>query len=127
MIQERDTAKKIIEYLDYGATGLDEKTVAKLQTARQRAVQAAQPTMAGRVELAHAGLGQVVSRFMHGHPIGVAMVAVLITMLMLVVLIQKNTTVAPVDTDTLLLASDLPPEAYVDKGFDAWLQDSSQR
>jgi hypothetical protein len=31
----------------------------------------------------------------------------------------------PIDTDTLLLASDLPPEAYADKEFVSWLEHSS--
>jgi hypothetical protein len=40
--------------------------------------------------------------------------------------LQHNAINTPVDGDALLLASELPPEAYVDKGFDAWLEHSSQ-
>lgn len=31
------------------------------------------------------------------------------------------------DGDAFLLASDLPPEAYFDRGFDQWLADASQQ
>ena len=40
--------------------------------------------------------------------------------------LQPYNTSEPIETDAMLLASDLPPEAYVDKGFDAWLANSSQ-
>ncbi len=124
MTQERDTAKKIVEYLEYGAAGLDAATVVRLDAAREHAVSAMPDPVAG-AEMAHAGLGHSVSQYLHGRQAWMTMLAALAIVLMVVALAQKNTTVLePVGADALLLASDLPPEAYVDKGFDAWLENS---
>ena len=125
MTQEQDNARKIIEYLDAGVADLDDKTIADLAAARKQAI-AAVPAQASPAELAHAGLGQFVSRQLHGRPAWMAMLAMMAIILMVVALVQKNTTTDPVEGDALLLGSDLPPEAYVDKGFDAWLENSSQ-
>ncbi len=128
MTQERDTAKQIIEYLEYGAAGLDDQTVARLAAARQRALAAMPaPAPVAHSQLAHAGLGAFVSRQLHHRQAWMTMLAALAIVLMVAALIEKNATVEPVEADALLLASDLPPEAYVDKGFDAWLEDSSQQ
>lgn len=131
MTQERDTAKKIVEILEHGTSNLDAATLARLASARRQAVAA----MDGRarvahVELAHAGLGRFVSTHLHGRHAWVSTLIALVIVLLVVAVVQKNWLVnmtwEPVEADAQLLASDLPPEAYVDKGFDAWLEDSSQ-
>lgn len=127
MTQERDTAKKIVEYLDEGTSALDSATVAQLAAARRQAVAAMPvPASVASARMAHAGLGDFVVQHFHGRHAWMSMLAVLAIMLMVFAAIQKNYTQNPVEADALLLASDLPPEAYVDKGFDAWLQNSSQ-
>jgi hypothetical protein len=128
MTQERDTAKVIVEYLEYGTTGLDAETAAKLAAARNKAV-AAIPASASVSQgvLAHDGLGSFVSQHLHGRQAWMSVLVTLAIILMAVALFHKNTTLEPVDADALLLASDLPPEAYVDKGFDTWLENSSQQ
>ena len=124
MTQERDTAKKIIEYLEYGTAAMDAATAAKLAAARKQAM-AAMPASVAGAEMAHAGMGHLVSHHLHGRHAWMAMLAALAIVLMVVALAHKNTTILePVEADALLLASDLPPEAYVDKGFDAWLENS---
>lgn len=131
MTQERDSAKKIIEILERGASSLDEATVARLAFARRQAMAA----MGGRARvanagLAHAGLGRFMPSYLHGRHAWMPTLIALAIVLLIVALVQKNVQKnppwEPVEADALLLASDLPPEAYIDKGFDAWLENSSQ-
>ncbi|OIQ86321.1 hypothetical protein GALL_318250 [mine drainage metagenome] len=129
MTQERDNVKEIIEILDHGASSLDEATIAKLASARRQAVAA----MDGRaravgVELADAGPGRFTTIRLSGRHAWMPILIALMIGLLLVLLVQKQagSIRKPVEEDALLLASDLPPEAYVDKGFDAWLENSSQ-
>lgn len=128
MNQERDTAKTIVDYLQIGVDQLDDATAAKLAAARQRAV-AAMPesVQAAHAEVAHAGLGHVIHQAFHGRNAWMTMLATMAVLLMVLALVQRNTTMnGPVEADALLLASELPPEAYLDKGFDAWLESTSE-
>lgn len=128
MTQERDTAKKIIGYLQYGADDLDASVADRLVAARQQAVAAmSSPARVAPVEVAHAGIGSHLEHYLHGRNVWMTMMAAMAIILMVVALVHKNTTTfEPVGADALLLASELPPEAYLDKGFDAWLENSSQ-
>lgn len=131
MTQERDTAKKIVEILEQGVFSLDDATLAKLASARRQAVAAMDGgARVANVELAHAGLGRFMSTHLHGRhawmPTLIALAIVLLVVAAVKTSLQNNSPWEPVEADALLLASDLPPEAYVDKGFDAWLENSSQ-
>ena len=127
MTQERETAKKIVEILDRGASDLDAATLAGLASARRQAVAAMEGRIrVANVELAHAGTGHSLTSFLHGRNAWMTTLAAVAILLMVVAMVQKNFVHEPVEADALLLASDLPPEAYVDKGFDAWLENSSQ-
>lgn len=126
MTREQDTAKKIIEVLDYGTTQLDNSTAGKLAEARERALAAmARPAHVAHAETSVAGFGHFIAEHMHGPRAWMPMVLVAAALLIFVML-QQNSSREPVEGDALLLASDLPPEAYVDKGFDAWLENSSR-
>ena len=129
MTQERDSAKKIIEILERGVSGLDQQTRVRLAAARGQAVAAMEGrALAARAELAHASSGRHVAFF--GRHAWMTPLIALVIVLLVVAVAQKNWLISssgdPVEADALLLASDLPPEAYVDKGFDAWLENSSE-
>ncbi len=128
MTQERDTAKKIVEYLEFGAAQLDAGTADNLAAARKRAVDALPASVhVTSLGVAHAGMGHFVTQHFLGRHAWMTMLAGLAIVLMVLALLRGQSTVmGPVEADALLLASDLPPEAYVDKGFDAWLENSSQ-
>lgn len=127
MTQEQNSAKRIVEILDQGASALDTATVAKLDAARRQAVAAMDGSIrVANSELVHAGLGRFGSIHLPGRQAWLPMLIALVIMLLAVAILQKNSSWEPVEADALLLGSDLPPEAYVDKGFDAWLENSSQ-
>lgn len=122
MTREQDTAKKIVEILDYGIDTMDAPTAGKLAAARQRAIE----TMA-HAHVAHAESALAGGRGAHMHaPHGWLPWAAAVAAALLLFMTMQQHFSQPVDADALLLASDLPPEAYVDKGFDAWLENSSR-
>jgi hypothetical protein len=127
MTREQDTAKKIVDVLNYGVSELDQQTSDRLLAARRKAVAAmTQPAYVAHAETNLAGVGRYISEHLHGHHAWMPTALVISAALLVLVVLQQNYS-EPVEADALLLASDLPPEAYVDKGFDAWLENTSRR
>jgi hypothetical protein len=123
MTSEQNIAKKIVSLLDEGTTQVDRAASDRLYAARRQAVAAAQAKLA---PVATSSVGNFLMEHLHGPQawklplllLGVALAALLLT--------QQMANRGPVVEDALLLGSDLPPEAYLDKGFDAWIERSSQ-
>jgi len=125
MKDEAQFAKKIVAALDRGT--VDAATAEKLAQAREKAVAAMmQPAPVATLHLVTAGWNQLVE-FSHEGGYRFWLPAILLLAALLTALGSTITSSnAPIDTDALLLASDLPPEAYADKEFVAWLEHSSQ-
>ena len=123
-MNEREIAKKIATYLDRGAAGLKPGTVYKLQLARQAALARLERQPAAELALAGSG-GSIWARR------GLADVRIWLSILVLVggiVSYQYWQTVQQTrdleETDAAILSSELPIEAYLDRGFQAWLKRS---
>lgn len=125
MKHEHDSAKQIIELLDDGARQLDQQVVARLEQARQLAVahiQAKSPAVAGP-----AGLTQMIVDYIGQHRVIMPTAMMCGAVLLAFVVTQQFVGHDGYEQgDAFLLASDLPPEAYLDKGFDEWLERTSQ-
>jgi hypothetical protein len=126
MKQEEITAKHIISFLDESAATLDAGTVDRLAAARQHAV--ARHIVRTAVRLQQSWFAQMMDRLLHQHRavMSAALVcsAVFVAFLLTQQLSEQELTG---HGDAFLLASELPPEAYLDKGFDVWLQRTSER
>lgn len=124
-MNEKQTAEKIVKVLDSGADSIDPAVAARLMASRQQAV-AAMPVPAAMTQPVLAGWGRVVEFSHHGGYRFWLPVLLLLAILM-ATLASTMTTLnsQPIDADALLLASDLPPEAFADKEFVAWLENSS--
>lgn len=128
MNDEREIAKKITTYLDRGAAGLKSGTAYRLQVARREALAAlAEPERSA--ELAPAGASASGSP---GKRHVLADARVWIGVLLIVgatLYFQYWQSVQQVreieETDAAILTSDLPIEAYLDRGFPAWLKHST--
>jgi hypothetical protein len=113
---------KVRRYLDLGTRSLDPEVARRLRQARERAL-ARVPVRTGRLSLA----GQGHFSFDAFWPALRSVVALAILAVGVAgvsywnALEQANESV---DVDTALLADDLPITAYLDRGFDAWLQDA---
>jgi hypothetical protein len=124
-MNESEIANKITGYLDQGAAALKSGTLYRLQQARQDALaRFADPKRAA--ELAVAGAGGTVA----GRPV-FADIRLWIGVLLIVggVLYYQYWQSAQQardieETDAAILTSELPIEAYLDRGFQNWLKHS---
>jgi hypothetical protein len=127
MIQDHDEfAKKITGYLDAGATGLRAGTAYKLQQARAKALaRLAEPARATESRLAHAlagggsqGTGGGLRRGAW-LGLGILLIAAGAFGYQQWQLYQQTREIEELDMQ--ILSSDLPIDAYVDRGFQTWL------
>lgn len=126
MNDEKLIAGRIVQLLDENLDHLDRETAERLVSARRSAVAAMRPSASHVPQAVLVGWGRLVDASNHG---GYRFwLPVLILLAMLAALVSSNLPGRnqPVDVDTQLLASELPPEVYADKEFVAWLEHASQ-
>jgi Protein of unknown function (DUF3619) len=125
-MNQTETAKKITAYLDQGTAQLKAGTAYKLQLARQAALAAAEPQHASELALAGGRGGW----YGGGRPlfadarlwIGILLIAGGFVFFQNWQTAQAQRDIE--ETDAALLTSELPIEAYLDRGFQNWLQQS---
>ncbi len=122
--QEMDTqAKEIAGLLDAHASRLSMRTLKQLENGRERAVKVHAQRISG-VSLNHAGTLSVslggMSSWAEHHRIastGLVLGAIIMGFVIMQSMGQRES------SDAFLLGSDLPPEAFVDRGFEPSLND----
>lgn len=118
-MNDDDNAKKIISLLEEDLASMDSDTASALAKARYRAVTALGAQMAGN------GRGGLL-RIFHGYfdQYRFAAITLVAGVLIAFVMTQQFTGQDSLEqSDAFMLgSSDLPPEAYLDKGFDVWLE-----
>lgn len=125
LMVEAQIANHIVDLLDHRVQQLTPVEVQRLSTARSFAV--SQLTSLQTQAASHHGVnqsGHVLQWF--GHHVGqhkiMSSVLVVAAMLLALFVVQQFSFKHNLEnSDAFLLASDLPPEAYADKGFNAWL------
>ncbi len=130
-MNERYLAKKITQHLDFGLTQIQGDVLSRLKSAREKALAAHRPTAQPVADLALTGGGSVWTSSGY-QPFTRAWVplAALVFGLLLVNYWQTYHYQPPnsaSEIDAFLLAEDLPVNAYLDDGFDTWLEDSAQQ
>jgi hypothetical protein len=118
---------KIVQLLDEATKSIDSTTLAHLAESRQQAV----AVLGNRTQVAPAQplSADWKSRFgLSRHGDYRFWVPALLLLVVLVGALSSNLTRnnMPIDTDSLVLASELPPEAFADKEFVAWLEHTSR-
>ena len=128
-MNQTETAKKITAYLDQGTAQLKAGTAYKLQVARQAALAAMRlPQHSSELALADGRSGSLSG----GRPLlGDARLWIGILLIVGGFLFFQNWQAAQQtrdieETDAALLTSDLPIEAYLDRGFQNWLKHVEQ-
>jgi hypothetical protein len=128
-IKDEDFAKKITTYLDRGTANLKAGTAYRLQLARQKAMaRLADPQRAPERGLvgahAYAGSGTAGggrSFWASGRLwVGIALIVVASFGFQQWLAYQQLNDIE--DTDAAILSSDLPIDAYLDRGFQNWLK-----
>ncbi len=123
-MNEREIASKITGYLDRGAAELKSGTLYKLQLARQAALGRLDPQPSTEVVLAGAG-GTIAPRRAYTDLriwLGILLFVGGIVSYQYWQAVQQARDIE--ETDAAILSSELPIEAYLDRGFQAWLKRS---
>jgi len=126
--RESEFGRKIARYLDQGVADLRPGTVYRLQQARGAALAAASSARGTVPELATAG-GPASRTSLRGAPVRWLGLALLVAAAGFGY--QQWHSMAQVreyeELDLHLLASDLPIDAYLDRGFQNWLRNGPDR
>lgn len=122
--EEFKFARKVRLVLDFGAENVDGRVAQRLFEARQRAL-GRQKVAIGGLQLA--GFGGLTTGFVSGYVrAGMAIFALMAGVVSTYYWNGFEQAAENEEIDSALLADDLPPAAYLDKGFQAWLERSSQ-
>ncbi len=131
--QDNDFANKITGYLDEGAAGLKAGTAYRLQCARAQALaRLAEPQRATALQLSPALAGAGAGTGTTGGGGLRVNVKLVVGILVIVAAIfgyqqwqayQQLTDLE--ETDAAILSSDLPIDAYLDRGFQNWLKSTA--
>jgi hypothetical protein len=117
---ESDLAARIVRRLNHGLTEIDPQALARLRTARGAALERMQPQPVAWLAWAGAGTASV-RRHLSARYLA-PIFGMLLALSAMVYWQQENKIEDPVEIDAKLLASELPIDALLDKGLDAWLQ-----
>ena len=125
--KDRDFAKKITAYLDRGTTELKAGTAYRLQLARGQALaRLSDPKRAARPQLALAGAGTAAFGGSRRVNVGTRLWVGILVMIVAFFGFQQWQAYQQLrdieDTDAAILSSELPIDAYLDRGFQNWLQ-----
>lgn len=121
---EQVHAKKIVTLLDGELASMDPKITSKLSYARQQAL-ANMAVSSSAMAVNHRGVLRMFGGYWHQHRL-LSMVVVLSTVFMTFFIIHNIASQEVVEQgDAYLLGSELPPEAYLNEGFDTWLSENS--
>ncbi len=126
VLRGQEIAKRIALLLDERASNVDAKVDSQLSYARQQALaNMARPSSA--MAISQNGVIQLFGDYWHQHRL---LVMLLMCGLGLVALFTMQNIVnqdISEQGDAYLLASDLPPEAYLNEGFGIWLSENTQQ
>jgi hypothetical protein len=126
-MNEHETAKKITGYLDHGTAELKAGVAFRLQRARQLALSqlVAQPQHAPRLALADSGGGSFgPHRFLAATRLGIGALLLVAGVFAYNYWETAQQARDIEETDAGILSSELPIDAYLDPGFEAWLKHS---
>ncbi len=121
--REEQFARQICRVLDRGTEELDRGIAERLRAARERVLQH-QPVLVAGPAIVGAGGTALLGGDEEKHPLRTAL-AILALLLGVSLSYYWNGFSQAYENeaiDSALLADDLPPNAYLDKGFQAWLE-----
>lgn len=124
MNQQESTVKLVVQALDASVEELDEDVIRRLAAARERAVSAMQPQWQAA---GHNGVFHNLGNYVVHHRLMTSAALLLGALVLGFIVTQHVIGQHQLEQgDAFLLGSELPPEAYLDKGFDTWLQQNAR-
>jgi hypothetical protein len=124
MSREEHFARQLCRVLDDGTQQLAPDIAERLRAARERAVLQPRAVLATSVKVGSGGTAVLGGDGDERHPLrmALAILALLIGVSLAYVWNGFDQASENEEIDSALLADDLPPNAYLDKGFQAWLE-----
>lgn len=122
-MNDHDFQFRVRQHLNSSARNIASPVASRLHQARQKALDRQKVAVRG---LSMAGIGNLISE--HVMPRGRTALAMLLVLLIALgsgFLGELQRTADMEELDSALLADDLPIDAYLDRGFDAWVQNNS--
>ena len=116
---EKKQAKEIVNLLDKNLATIDPLTVSKLKYAREKALS----KMPANASFNHRGILYLLGTHAYQQKVRLILIGLLLILGVFLMIYQN----AQDDrqSDAYLLGSELPPEAYLNEGFDTWLSENS--
>jgi len=126
-VQEREIAQRIVRELDRSALSIDKDTAARLLAVREQALTQYQQTPVAGMAGAGAFVSQMIERPASGARYALSLAVLILGLAGIVFWQSSNGSGGELaDIDARLLTDDLPIDAYLDKGFDSWLNRQSR-
>ena len=117
---EKTQAKAIVALLDQDLASIDALTVSNLKYAREKALS----RMPASELVAHRGVLHLLGAHLQHQKRWIAVIGLLVLLSLLFIMHENAQDLG--QSDAYLLSSELPPEAYLNEGFDEWLSENSQ-
>jgi len=126
-VQEREIAQRIVRELDRSSLSIDKDTAARLLAAREQALAQYQQASVSGMAGAGAFVSHVFERPASGARYALSLAVLILGLAGIVFWQSSNGSGGELaDIDARLLTDDLPIDAYLDKGFDSWLNRQSR-
>lgn len=116
---EKKQAKEIVNLLDKNLATIDPLTVSKLKYAREKALS----QMPANASFNHRGILYLLGTHTYQQKVRLMLIGLLL--ILGVFLMIYHNAQDDRQSDAYLLGSELPPEAYLNEGFDTWLSENS--
>jgi hypothetical protein len=124
-LQEQEIAKGIATLLDAQAFKLDAQTASKLNYARQQALANMARPSSGLV-ISQNGMLRAFGDYWHQYRLLMTLMMCGLALMALFTIQNMTSQELVTIEDADLLASDLPPEVYLNEGFGTWLSENTQ-
>lgn len=116
---EKQQAKEIVNFLDKDLATIDPLTASKLKYAREKALS----QMPANVAVNHRDILHLLGTHAYQQKIRWMVIGLLLILGGFLMIYQNGQNTH--QSDAYLLGSELPPEAYLNEGFDTWLSENS--
>lgn len=127
-MKHEDTTTQIIGILNESTATLDAQITARLAHARQQAVAALDKRARRGQPPRQSAIARLLDQLLQHHRTAVSAALVCSAVFVAFLVTQQFSDQELMGQgDAFLLASELPPEAYLDKGFDVWLERTSKQ
>ena len=125
-LRDQAFAKRITSLLDAQALNIDAKSESMLSYARQQAIaKMARPSSC--MVVSQNGVLRLLGNYWHQYRLLMMLTMCGLGLIGLFALHHMTSQEILEQEDADLLASDLPPEVYLDEGFGTWLSENTQR